>query len=407
MRTWIVALLSVYPFVTALGQGFGSGGPPSWPQRGEGTDRGGWSGRWSGGGSDHSHGNSGERGSDDRASRLEGFLQSMDANRDGVLQPEEVPAERRGMFQFFASRMGVDPSQPIPISRVREAIASRAAQTSSGSPSTSAAPEKKPDQPPANKDAKAVSPPLVPGFGVEQAAPAVAAFGERLPGDPIALASRGSSGPQPGAVDSRIRDFAEERFRRYDRNQSGVLEKEEWGEMRGDPNAMDRNHDGRLTKEEYTAGVAEYARSRFGGPGGPPGSPPPSSQAAEQSAAASSNDRKSYRFLRPQERLPDGLPGWFAQRDGNGDGQVAMAEYSRTWSDDSAREFVRMDLNADGFLTPRECLKTAAGTSGSSNPAPAPSTLSGSPAAPSGSSPSPSSGSGGGNSTNSTPWWMR
>jgi hypothetical protein len=34
-----------------------------------------------------------------------------------------------------------------------------------------------------------------------------------------------------------------------------------------------------------------------------------------------------------------------------------MAEYSSYWSDAKAREFVRLDLNNDGLITPTECLK--------------------------------------------------
>ena len=33
-----------------------------------------------------------------------------------------------------------------------------------------------------------------------------------------------------------------------------------------------------------------------------------------------------------------------------------MSEYSATWSDTKADEFDRFDLNADGFVTPDECL---------------------------------------------------
>ncbi len=412
-----LAILIVCSLATAFGQGFRPGPPsfggPMGPgmSPGGGGERGDWGSRRPEGdrGHDRSRGSYGDRGSEDRSSRLEGFLQSMDANHDGMLHPDEVPPERRGMFQFFASRMGVDPSKPIPISRVREAVSSRSSQNSSASTGGAAPPEKSS----ANKSAKPAEPPLVPGFGVEQVIVAVPAFGERVASDPAVLASSASA---LGAVDSRIRGYAEERFRRYDRNHSGSLEKEEWGEMRGDPAAMDRNRDGRLTLEEYTLGVADYARSRVGGSsggdrgrgpeggfGGGPGGPGGPADNAEHSVADASESKggKPYRYVSPKERLPEGLPSWFAQRDRNGDGQIAMAEYSTSWSDDDAREFARQDLNGDGFLTPKECLDSAAGAVGSAVSGPSPSSTNSSPT-------SAPAGSGSGSSpSNSTPWWMR
>ncbi len=76
-------------------------------------------------------------------------------------------------------------------------------------------------------------------------------------------------------------------------------------------------------------------------------------------AAPSRPKRKSSRFRTPRERLPAGLPGWFLESDANRDGQVAMSEYSRAWSNAKAAEFARIDRNKDGIITPKECLKAA------------------------------------------------
>jgi Ca2+-binding EF-hand superfamily protein len=67
--------------------------------------------------------------------------------------------------------------------------------------------------------------------------------------------------------------------------------------------------------------------------------------------------RRSYRFTPPTERLGTDLPSWFKSRDRNEDGQVAMSEYSRTWSERMVREFQRYDLNNDGVITPKEALR--------------------------------------------------
>ena len=54
--------------------------------------------------------------------------------------------------------------------------------------------------------------------------------------------------------------------------------------------------------------------------------------------------------------MPDGLPEWFAGKDLNEDGQVAMHEFSTSWNDGTARQFAAHDLNNDGVITPDECI---------------------------------------------------
>lgn len=61
--------------------------------------------------------------------------------------------------------------------------------------------------------------------------------------------------------------------------------------------------------------------------------------------------RKSYRFKSTKDRLTS----WsLAGRDKNGDGQVSMSEYSRSWSDRTAAEFQRYDSDGDGMITSEE-----------------------------------------------------
>lgn len=69
------------------------------------------------------------------------------------------------------------------------------------------------------------------------------------------------------------------------------------------------------------------------------------------------NTRRTYRFTPAGERLPTGLPSWFKSRDKNGDGQVLMSEYSRSWSSRMVAEFSRYDTNDDGVITPKEVAK--------------------------------------------------
>ncbi len=66
----------------------------------------------------------------------------------------------------------------------------------------------------------------------------------------------------------------------------------------------------------------------------------------------------SYRFLSPTERLQSTLSDrdreWFVERDENGDGQIAMSEYSNAWTAEKVEEFAALDGNADGLITAQE-----------------------------------------------------
>jgi hypothetical protein len=54
-------------------------------------------------------------------------------------------------------------------------------------------------------------------------------------------------------------------------------------------------------------------------------------------------------------RLPKELPGWFAELDTDGDGQIGLYEWKT--SGRSLAEFRRIDRNDDGFLTVEEVLR--------------------------------------------------
>ena len=65
-------------------------------------------------------------------------------------------------------------------------------------------------------------------------------------------------------------------------------------------------------------------------------------------------NKKSYRVSSPTERLPDGLPTWFEKNDADEDGQISMAEFATSWTDQIASEFVKLDANGDGMIVPEE-----------------------------------------------------
>jgi hypothetical protein len=202
-------------------------------------------------------------------------------------------------------------------------------------------------------------------------------------------AGRGGSGRNKASASAGDASQSQDRmtqmmFGRYDRNGNGVLEKDEWGSFRSDPSGYDTNHDGKITREEFTAAMA----SRFGGRGGAEGGreqspwysrregeggPPKTGESPGEAPAATASAKKSYRFPTATERLADfeGLPEWFARADANGDGQVKMAEYSTSWTDQVVADFTQFDLNKDGIVTPSECVKATEAGAVQGAPAPA------------------------------------
>jgi len=291
-----------------------------------------------------------------RLERYKVFLEGLDSNKNGQIDSDEAEGYRRDYVLRLAERAKIERKFPLSIGRVREGLQSHysvgeSGDSKPGGPSGGSAPaaDKKTD--PAK--------PLVPGFGVDDNRPGVPGFGEATADGPKpAGSSSSSSRPKASSSSSsesdrskeyRIRSYAKSLLKQYDKNRNGVLEKEEWKHMRGNPKGSDRNDDNVVTLEELTARLVSYShrRSRSG------------SSHSRSGGSSSSDDgpkQPTYRFLRPKERLPDGLPKWFAEKDADGDGQVSMAEYSSYWTDAKAAEFSRLDANNDGTITPRECL---------------------------------------------------
>jgi Ca2+-binding EF-hand superfamily protein len=184
---------------------------------------------------------------------------------------------------------------------------------------------------------------------------------------PLAL---GSSGGSSAATDPRVEGMVRGILERYDANKNGKFEKEEWSGFRVDPSPADKNKDNVITKDELAAWMGDRFRNPEGDRGGDRGgdrrreggegdrnfyAARNDGNASGQSSNA--NGSKSYRFKTAAERLPEGLPEWFARNDANADGQVAMAEFSTTWSDAVVADFFKFDIDSDGIITPRECLK--------------------------------------------------
>jgi Ca2+-binding EF-hand superfamily protein len=178
--------------------------------------------------------------------------------------------------------------------------------------------------------------------------------------------SKTASDSSGSADNEKVRRYAKSLLKQYDVNKNGVLEKDEWSKMRGDPKAGDSNGDGVLTLDELTAKLSSYGKSSgsstSSGSSKKQGSRYASTRTSSPhgSSYRSDSDKPSYRFKTPAERLPAGLPDWFSRNDADGDGQIKMSEYSTSWTKTKAQEFKEYDLNGDGIITPQEYLDSQA-----------------------------------------------
>jgi len=326
----------------------------------------------------------GQDGDASRSSRLASLLRQFDTNGDGTIPPDEVNISRRSVYEGVVRRAGLDPSGPVSVQSLAEALSQRGGRGASASSSSASQS--------GTTDSTAAQASLVPGFGVAVAQTAmVPGFGGPATVKTVSTSgtapsststsslspppsSGPSSPPSPSSgppdrpqIDSKFRRYAESLMRQYDKNKNGVLEKDEWMQMRGTWHDADTNGDGTITLDELAGKLGQYSGrgSSSSSTSSSSGSPQPSSSGASSgssgpppSAGRDTSARKTYRFLSPQERLPQGLPEWFVRKDADGDGQVTMAEYSHTWSNSLAEEFARYDRNGDGVVTPEEAIKS-------------------------------------------------
>jgi hypothetical protein len=209
------------------------------------------------------------------------------------------------------------------------------------------------------------------GFGANSAANSVdskkaTGFGQSLDdrnqdgkssGDERAAGAGGNAEKNDAKKDDAKKDDAKRAARfaarsvmyQHDENKNKRLERSEWKKLKGDPSKADRNKDNVLTLAELTDHLAGYGSREE--------KPRPNYRVKrEQKRKAKSGVRTTYRFLTPHERLPEGLPDWFAERDTNGDGQLSLREYAPSLTRAKYEKFSQLDQNNDGLLVAKEYL---------------------------------------------------
>lgn len=345
----------------------GGGGFPSRGGGGGGPGGGGFPSRGGGGGGgfpsrggDTGGGRGGDTGGGRGSFNPADIVRRFDRNGDGMIAPDEA----QGPAQIFLQRLAqsnpkIDLSKPIPIDQLTGAMSGGRGGSSPSNGST-------------DDDELQL---LVPNFSTGLLPEPLLGFG---------------AGSEMYSVRVEDRDMKEaaERMRRYDSNKDGSLDAGELrsGRWSDDPMSYDRNRDGKISTAEMAVRYAnrrvEEAEkrsassnsrdprsgwtggSRTGWTGGSRGGAP---QEEEKQVVDRFGDSKSYRASSGSKTDGEGLPGFFSQRDADGDGQVLMQEFSSSWNEETLNEFLKWDVNGDGIIEPRECLAVLrAGGSGDS-----------------------------------------
>lgn len=194
------------------------------------------------------------------------------------------------------------------------------------------------------------------------------------------------------SVDKKVLDawdlLAELEFKRKDQNNDGLLSLDEMpGKLRDELELWDRNKDGQIDLAEFRAHFGAHIRQKA--------AKDPQKwtdlQRLEKDISKKSAPKDTSTILptpslaKPSPgvmtivvedgrapswragKLPPGLPPWFEQLDKNQDGQVAMYEWRAGGM--PLADFLAMDLNDDGLLTPDEVLRFAARNNNAKTPA--------------------------------------
>lgn len=169
--------------------------------------------------------------------------------------------------------------------------------------------------------------------------------------------SPGSTANSFGAASDadRMRKWASDTVAKHDANDDKILEGDELSKLGQSSRSADSNGDGKITVDElYQFSSKGSSSTSAAKPATTTTTKASSSRPAPadpKERTITNDKRKSYRFKSTKDRINN----WrYSSRDANGDGQVSMSEYARTWNERTAAEFMRHDKNNDGMISPDE-----------------------------------------------------
>ncbi len=256
------------------------------------------------------------------------FLQRMDTNHNGMLDPDEVQGPARGFLSRLAQEAKLDMSRPIRLETIAQAFEKMRARRSGG---TSSGNSRSGSGRPSRSSSSQEIEPLVPDFGEPDELEPVPGFGTL--GEQMAV-----------KIEDADRDEARRTLGRYDRNHDGVLDKKEiqGARWRDDPLHTDRNHDGRLTLNELALRYAIRRNQRSGSSTSSQSSRGRSSSSKSSSSSSSSSDPRREMMTRMI----------MSRYDRNKNGVLEKEEWSSFRTDPSAA-----DTNHDSKITKEELAK--------------------------------------------------
>ncbi|MEC7565281.1 MAG: hypothetical protein VX738_06310 [Planctomycetota bacterium] len=250
-----------------------------------------------------------------------GFLQRLDANGNGTLEPSEQGRARPFLERIARDVGGIDLNRPIPLSTIGQKL-EQMQRGQSGQGGSSRDRSRGGSSQPRDMQGNPLAPAapldtLVPGFDIVEDVLGVPGFGAKA---------------EYLNVPVKEEDFteADQTIKRYDRNRNGILEADEIraGRWRDDPSKQDRNGDGKLTRSElavrYSIRRSDEAARKAQSSGNP--------QSSDNSRSSSNNSRGSSQ--QPQSRSrgssSGGSPGGSRWGGGGGDsgGADRMAQFA-------------------------------------------------------------------------------
>ena len=276
----------------------------------------------------------------------------MDSNGNGQIDMDEMQGPARFMLDRMAqNNPKIDLSKPVPLSVLTEGMDQMRKQRDE---SGGRGDEDRGDEDGAGSETES----LVPTFGVAAMAEPPLGFGKD--GELFSI--------KVLEVDTRE---AAERLKRYDRNNDGAVDQEELkrGRWTDNPMQYDRNRDGKLQANEL---AVRYARKRISDGENKTSDPKADQNNSRQNRWGGQqqspepevpkglwDERASYRVAsNTSDSKVQGVPDWFNRDDADGDGQIAMREFTSDWTMALVEEFDRFDSNGDGFITAREALQS-------------------------------------------------
>ncbi len=165
-----------------------------------------------------------------------------------------------------------------------------------------------------------------------------------------------AGGNAPAGTESdRMRSYAEQLLKQYDKDSDGQLSEEEVNGMRRPPANADQNSDGMVS-------VGELMDSLQGGQTATRSSATPARSSESGPEVRTGRDRGSSRRQRDQDdgdsdssRDRGGSRSFsFNSSDLNGDGQVQMHEFETDWTEERLQDYLLLDRNHDGVITREE-----------------------------------------------------